>query len=432
MGSRIPVAIFRVDAEPAVELPLLRSTQGSTCLDIRGLGATSGRFAYDSGYGSTACCQSTISLVDGASGDFLYRGYPVEQLAEQCDYLEVAYLLRSGDLPDSRQRASFAAAIGRQAALHEQMVKLYEGFRRDARPMAVMVGVVGALSAFDHAAGEFNAPEQRRLRFEQVIARLPTIVAMAYKYSIGQPFMKPRRHLSYGANFLYMLFATPREEYVPNPVLVRAVDRMLTLHADCGLDAASATVRMAGSSGANAYACLSAGIACLSGKALGGSGEACLAMLAGIGDAARAGELVARARDLPPGRWLPGFGQRTGEGADPRLPVMRESCHEVLRETGLADGRFGRLVRAIESIALDDRVLVERKLQPDTDFYCAVTQHALGIPSSMFACTLAMARAAGWMAHWEEMLTDPEYRIARPRQLYTGPVRRPLAAAPAG
>ncbi len=432
MGSAIPVAIFKVDAKPAVELPLLRSTQGSTCLDIRSLGATSGCFAYDSGYTSTACCRSRISTVDAESGDVLYRGYPVEQLAEQCDYLEVAYLLRSGELPDLRQRASFAAAIGRQAALHEQMVKLYEGFRRDARPMAVMVGVVGALSAFDHAAGEFNAPEQRQLRFEQVIARLPTIVAMAYKYSIGQPFMKPRRDLSYSANFLYMLFATPREEYVPNPVLVRAVDRMLTLHADRGLDAASATVRMAGSSGANPYACLSAGIACLSGKALGGSGEACLAMLAGIGDAARAGELVARARELPAGARLPGFGGGVCGAEDPRLPVMRETCYEVLRETGLADGRFGRLVRAIEGIALEDRVLAERRLQPDTEFYCTVAQHALGVPSSMFACTQAMARAAGWMAHWEEMLTDPEYRIARPRQLYTGPLRRPLAASPAG
>ncbi|MEF8729168.1 MAG: citrate synthase [Accumulibacter sp.] len=429
MGSGIPVATFRVDAEPAVELPLLRSTLGSTCLDIRALGAISGHFAYDPGYASTACCQSRISLVDTESGDVLYRGYPVEQLAAQCDYPEVAYLLRSGELPDLQQRAAFAAALGRQAALHEQMVKLYEGFRRDALPMAVMVGVVGALSAFDHAAGEFNAPEQRQLRFEQVIARLPTIVAMAYKYSIGQPFMKPRRDLSYGANFLHMLFATPREEYVPNPVLVRAVDRMLTLHADCGLDAASATVRMAGSSGANPYACLSAGIACLSGRALGGSGEACLAMLAGIGDAARVGELVARACELPAGAGLPGFGGGVCGARDPRLPAMRESCHEVLRETGLTDGRFGRLVRAVEVVALEDPVFVERRLQPNTDFYSAIAQHALGIPSSMFACTLAMARAAGWMAHWEEMLTDPEYRIARPRQLYTGPFRRRIATA---
>ena len=428
MASRNRVAIFRVNGEPAVELPLLLSTQGNRCLDIRSLGASSGYFAYDSGFASTASCRSKISLVDAERGDLLYRGYPVEQLATQCDFLEVAHLLRSGELPDGEQHASFAAAIRRHAALHEQMVKLYEGFRRDARPMAVMVGVVGALSAFDHAAGEFSAPEQRQLRFERVVARLPTIVAMAYKYSIGQPFMKPRPDLSYSANFLYMMFATPREEYTPNPVLVRAVDRMLTLHADCGQDAATATVRMAGSSGANPYACLSAAIACLSGKALGGTSEACLAILAGIGDAARASGIVALARELRDGARLPGFGNGLCGRNDPRLPLMRQTCAEVLQEQGLEQGRFGKLVRAVERIALEDRLLVDRNLQPNADFYCAVTQHALGVPSSMFACTLAMARAAGWMAHWEEMLTDPEYRIARPRQLYTGTLRRPLAA----
>jgi citrate synthase len=428
MASRNRVAIFRVNGEPAVELPLLLSTQGNRCLDIRSLGASSGYFAYDSGFASTASCRSKISLVDAERGDLLYRGYPVEQLATQCDFLEVAHLLRSGELPDGEQHASFAAAIRRHAALHEQMVKLYEGFRRDARPMAVMVGVVGALSAFDHAAGEFSAPEQRQLRFERVVARLPTIVAMAYKYSIGQPFMKPRPDLSYSANFLYMMFATPREEYTPNPVLVRAVDRMLTLHADCGQDAATATVRMAGSSGANPYACLSAAIACLSGKALGGTSEACLAILAGIGDAARASGIVALARELRDGARLPGFGNGLCGRNDPRLPLMRQTCAEVLQEQGLEQGRFGKLVRAVERIALEDRLLVDRNLQPNADFYCAVIQHALGVPSSMFACTLAMARGAGWMAHWEEMLTDPEYRIARPRQLYTGTLRRPLAA----
>jgi len=428
MASRNRVAIFRVNGEPAVELPLLLSTQGNRCLDIRSLGASSGYFAYDSGFASTASCRSKISLVDAERGDLLYRGYPVEQLATQCDFLEVAHLLRSGELPDGEQHASFAAAIRRHAALHEQMVKLYEGFRRDARPMAVMVGVVGALSAFDHAAGEFSAPEQRQLRFERVVARLPTIVAMAYKYSIGQPFMKPRPDLSYSANFLHMMFATPREEYTPNPVLVRAVDRMLTLHADCGQDAATATVRMAGSSGANPYACLSAAIACLSGKALGGTSEACLAILAGIGDAARASGIVALARELRDGARLPGFGNGLCGRNDPRLPLMRQTCAEVLQEQGLEQGRFGKLVRAVERIALEDRLLVDRNLQPNADFYCAVIQHALGVPSSMFACTLAMARGAGWMAHWEEMLTDPEYRIARPRQLYTGTLRRPLAA----
>ncbi|HRD86970.1 MAG: citrate (Si)-synthase [Candidatus Accumulibacter sp.] len=429
MASGNRRAFFRVDGEPAVELPLLRSTQGSRCLDIRHLGASSGYFAYDSGFASTASCRSKISLVDAERGELLYRGYPVEQLATQCDFLEVAYLLRNGELPDHEQLASFAGAIRRQAALHEQMVKLYEGFRRDARPMAVMVGVVGALSAFDHAAGEFSDPAQRLLRFERVVARLPTIVAMAYKYSIGQPFMKPRPDLSYSANFLYMMFATPREEYTPNPVLVRAIDRMLTLQADCGQDAATATVRMAGSSGANPYACLSAAIACLAGKALGGTSEACLAILAGIGDAARAGGIVALARELPDGARLPGFGHGLCGENDPRLPLMRESCAELLLELGLEEARFGRLVRAVEKIALEDRFFVERQLQPNADFYGAIAQQALGVPPSMFACTLAMARAAGWMAHWEEMLTDPEYRIARPRQLYTGTLRRPLPAA---
>lgn len=428
MASRNRTATFTVDGEPAVELPLLLSTQGSRYVDIRHLGASSGYFAYDSSFSSTASCRSRICLADAERGELLYRGYPVDQLATQCDFLEVAYLLRNGELPDREQHASFAAAIRRQATLHEQMVKLYEGFRRDARPMAVMVGVVGALSAFDHAAGEFSAPEQRELRFARVVGRLPTIVAMAYKYSIGQPFMRPRPDLPYSANFLYMMFATPRAEYTPNPVLVRAVDRMLTLHADCGQDAATATVRMAGSSGANPYACLSAAIACLSGKALGGTSEACLALLAGLGDEARASGIVALARELHDGARLPGFGSGHCGRNDPRLPLLRQTCAEVLQEQGLEQGRFGKLVRAVEKIALEDRFFVDRKLQPNADFYCAVVQHALGVPSSMFACTLAMARAAGWMAHWEEMLTDPEYRIARPRQLYTGTSRRALPA----
>ncbi|MBL8394582.1 MAG: citrate (Si)-synthase [Candidatus Accumulibacter sp.] len=426
--NRQQQATLTISGEAAVQLPLLVSTHGSDCLDIRSLGARTGCFAYDSGFTSTAGCKSGISFVDSAQGQLLYRGYPVEQLAERCNFLEVAYLLRHGELPNAGQLTGFRAAIARHAPVHEQMVKFYEGFRRDARPMAVMVGVVGALSAFHHEAADVSDAAQRTLSFHRIVARMPTIVAMAHKYSIGQPFMRPRPDLDYSNNFLYMMFATPRQEYRPNPVLASALDRLLTVYADYGQDAATATVRMAGSSGANPFACVSAAIACLSGPAHGGASEACLAMLEEIGDAARATRFVTlvRERDGGGGAGLPGFGQRVFRQHDPRVNVMRQACDDVLRELGLEQSRLFKLARTIERIALEDPYCVEQQLQPTVDFYGSLIQKALGIPPSMFACTLALARTAGWMAQWEEMLSDPEYRIARPRQLYNGVARRGL------
>ncbi len=424
MASRNRVAIFRVNGEPAVELPLLLSTQGNRCLDIRSLGASSGYFAYDSGFASTASCRSKISLVDAERGDLLYRGYPVEQLATQCDFLEVAHLLRSGELPDGEQHASFAAAIRRHAALHEQMVKLYEGFRRDARPMAVMVGVVGALSAFDHAAGEFSAPEQRQLRFERVVAKLPTIVAMAYKYHRGEPFIYPRNDLDYTANFMHMMFGTPCEEYKPNPVLVHALDTIFTLHADHEQNASTSTVRLSGSSGANPYACISAGIACLWGPAHGGANEACLQMLEEIHDVSRVGTYITRAKDKNDDFKLMGFGHRVYKNFDPRATLMRKVCNEVLQELGLENDRLFKLAMELEKIALEDDYFIEKKLYPNVDFYSGIVQKALGIPTTMFTCIFALARTVGWMTQWEEMINDPEYKIGRPRQLYIGTARR--------
>ncbi len=422
-------ATLSIVGEPAVHFSVLAPTHGSDCLDIRTLGARTGRFAYDSGFESTASCKSKITFVDGEKGELLHHGYPIKQLAEQCDFLDVAYLLKHGELADAGQKVAFESAIRKHTSVHEQMVKFYQGFRRDADPMAVMVGVVGALSAFNHDAADYFDTAQRNLNFHRIVARMPTIVAMAYKYSIGEPFMNPRADLGYAANFLHMMFATPREEFRPNPVLVRALDRLFIVFADQGQDASTSTVRMAGSSGANPFACVSAAIACLSGPAHSGASEACLAMLQEIGDSSRLGGFVARARDKSNSFTFSGFGHPVYRHFDPRAQLLREVCDEVLQELGLEQHRLFALAKALEKLSLEDPYFVEEGLYPSVDFYSAIVQKALGIPTSMFACIQALARTAGWMAQWEEMLADSEYKIARPRQLYTGVNRRDLSAA---
>jgi citrate synthase len=399
-------------------------THGNDCIDIRTLGAKTGLFTYDSGYLSTASCRSTVTFIDGDKGELLYRGYPIEQLAEQCNFLEVAYLLWHGELPDASQKAKFELNIKEHTMVHEQLVKFYQGFRRDAHPMAVLVGVVGALSAFYHEAEDFSDLEHQNISFNRIIAKLPTIVAMAYKYHRGEPFMYPRNDLDYTANFMHMMFATPCEKYVPNPVLVHALDTIFTLHADHEQNASTSTVRLSGSSGANPYACISAGIACLWGPAHGGANEACLQMLEEIHDVSRVGKYITRAKDKNDDFKLMGFGHRVYKNFDPRAKLMRQVCSDVLSELGLQNDRLFKLAMELEKIALEDEYFIEKKLYPNVDFYSGIVQKALGIPTSMFTCIFALARTVGWMTQWEEMINDPEYKIGRPRQLYIGAARR--------
>jgi citrate synthase len=394
------------------------------------LGAKTGLFTYDSGYLSTASCKSRITFIDGDAGQLLYRGYPIEQLAEQCSFLEVTYLLKNGELPNSSQKREFEASIGKHAMVHEQLSRFYSGFRRDAHPMAVMTGVVGALSAFYHDAMDFSDVETRNVSFNRLVAKMPTIVAMAYKYNIGAPFMYPDNDLDYTANFMRMMFGSPCGEYKPNPVLVNALDTIFTLHADHEQNASTSTVRLAGSSGANPFACVAAGIACLWGPAHGGANEACLQMLEEIGDVSRVSEYIARAKDKNDSFKLMGFGHRVYKNFDPRAKLMRKVCGDVLNELGLQNDRLFKLAIELEKIALEDDYFVEKKLYPNVDFYSGIVQKAIGIPTAMFTCIFALARTVGWMTQWEEMLADPEYKIGRPRQLYIGTARRdvvPLA-----
>jgi citrate synthase len=397
---------------------------GPDVIDIRGLYAKGGVFTYDPGFVSTASSQSGITFIDGDKGILLYRGYPIEQLAQQCDFLEVCYLLMNGELPDEEQKLAFETTINGHTMVHEQLARFYTGFRRDAHPMAVMVGVVGALSAFYHDAMDISDASHRELSAFRLIAKLPTITAMAYKYNIGQPFVYPRNNLSYAENFMSMMFATPAEEYKSNPVLARALDRILILHADHEQNASTSTVRLAGSSGANPFACISSGIACLWGPAHGGANEACLNMLEQIGDESRIPEYIRRAKDKTDGFRLMGFGHRVYKNFDPRAKLMRETCHEVLGELGLENDRLFKLAMRLEKIALEDEYFVSRKLYPNVDFYSGIVQRALGIPASMFTAIFAMARTVGWVAQWSEMIADPEYKIGRPRQLYTGAALR--------
>jgi citrate synthase len=417
-------ATLTIEGQAPVEFTIMTPTHGNDCIDIRTLGAKTGHFTYDSGFLSTASCKSKITFIDGDKGELLYRGYPIEQLAEQCNFLEVAYLLKNSELPNAEQKKSFESTIKGHTMVHEQLTKFYQGFRRDAHPMAVMVGVVGALSAFYHEAEDFSDAEHRSISFNRIVAKMPTIIAMAYKYTTGQPFMYPRNDLDYTANFMYLMFGTPCEEYKPNPVLVHALDMIFTLHADHEQNASTSTVRLAGSSGANPFACVSAGIACLWGPAHGGANEACLEMLEEIGDVSRVGEYIARAKDKNDSFKLMGFGHRVYKNFDPRAKLMRKVCNNVLKELGLENDRLFKLAMELEKIALEDPYFVEKKLYPNVDFYSGIVQKALGIPTSMFTCIFALARTVGWMAQWEEMLADPEYKIGRPRQLYVGTASR--------
>ena len=417
-------ATLIIDGHEPVEFPIMTPVHGNDCIDIRALAAKTGLFTYDSGFLSTAACQSTITFIDGDKGELLYRGYPIEQLAEKCEFLDVAYLLKHGDLPDADQKKEFVNIIKTHTMIHEQMARFYQGFRRDAHPMAVMVGVVGALSAFYHEAENFADQKQRNINFNRIVAKLPTIVAMAYKYSMGEPFMYPRNDLSYTANFMHMMFGTPCEKYEPNPVLVHALDTIFTLHADHEQNASTSTVRLAGSSGANPYACISAGIGCLWGPAHGGANEACLKMLEEIGDVSHVPEYIKRAKDKNDSFKLMGFGHRVYKNFDPRAKLMRGICANVLQELGLENDRLFKLALELERIALEDDYFVEKKLYPNVDFYSGIVQKAIGIPTSMFTCIFALARTVGWMAQWEEMISDPELKIGRPRQLYVGAPRR--------
>ena len=407
-----------------LEFPVLSGTIGPDVVDIRTLYNRSGMFTYDPGFLSTASCSSAITYIDGDAGVLLYRGYPIEQLAEHCDFLEVCYLLLNGELPNRKQRDEFDHIVTHHTMVHEQLARLYQGFRRDAHPMAVMVGVVGALSAFYHDALDINDPHHRLVSAFRLIAKMPTIVAMSYKYSVGQPFMYPKNNLSYTANFMRMMFGVPAEEYEVNDVLVRAMDRIFILHADHEQNASTSTVRLCGSSGANPYACIAAGIASLWGPAHGGANEACLQMLEEIGDVSKVGEFITKVKDKNSGVRLMGFGHRVYKNYDPRAKLMRETCHEVLGELGLHNDRLFKLALALEKIALEDDYFVSRKLYPNVDFYSGIVQRALGIPVALFTCIFSLARTVGWIAQWQEMISDPEYKIGRPRQLFKGPTKR--------
>ena len=417
-------AVLNIAGQAPVEFDVLTPTHGNDCIDIRTLGGKTGLFTYDSGFLSTASCKSRITFIDGDRGELLYRGYPIEQLAENCNFMEVAYLLRNGELPDEKQKAEFENTIRYHTLVHDQLTRFYNGFRRDAHPMAVIIGVVGAMSAFYYQSMDYSGRKTRDVSFTNVVAKLPTIVAMAYKYNTGLPFMYPRNDLSYVENFMYMMFGVPCEEYKPNPVLVRALDMIFTLHADHEQNASTSTVRLAGSSGANPFACVAAGISCLWGPAHGGANEACLNMLEEIGDVSRVGEYIARAKDKNDAFKLMGFGHRVYKNFDPRAKLMRKVCKDVLTELGLENDRLFKLALELEKIALEDDYFIEKKLYPNVDFYSGIVQKAIGIPTSMFTCIFALARTVGWMAQWEEMLTDPEYKIGRPRQLYIGAARR--------
>ncbi|WP_321813088.1 MULTISPECIES: citrate synthase [unclassified Paraburkholderia] len=403
-----------------VELPVYKGTQGPDVIDIRKLYGQTGMFTYDPGFMSTAACNSAITYIDGDKGELLYRGYPIDNLAQNADFLESCYLLLKGELPTQAQKDEFVAMVTNHTMVHEQMHFFFRGFRRDAHPMAILVAAVGALSAFYHDSLDINDPKHREVSAIRMIAKLPTLVAMAYKYTVGQPFVYPRNDLSYSANFMQMMFSNPAEEYKVNDVLVRALDRILILHADHEQNASTSTVRLAGSSGANPFACIAAGIACLWGPAHGGANEAALNMLEEIGSVENIPEFIKQVKDKNSGVKLMGFGHRVYKNYDPRAKLMRETCHEVLNELGLHDDPLFKLAMALEKIALEDEYFVSRKLYPNVDFYSGIVQRALGIPTAMFTCIFAMARTVGWIAQWNEMIGDPEQKIGRPRQLFIG------------
>lgn len=405
------------------ELPILKGTVGPTVLNVRGL-AKDNVFTYDPGFMSTAACSSKITYIDGDAGVLLYRGYPVEQLAEQSDFLEVCYLLLYGELPTEKEKKIFVRTIHNHSMLHEQMRNFFNGFRRDAHPMAIMVGVIGALSAFYHDSLDIKNVAHRNIAAFRLIAKMPTIAAMCYKYSIGQPFIFPQNDLGYAEDFLQMMFSTPCEKTTPNPVFVKALEKILILHADHEQNASTSTVRLVGSTGANPFACISAGIAALWGPAHGGANEATLNMLKEIGDESRIPQYIQRAKDPNDNFRLMGFGHRIYKNYDPRAKAMRETCHEVLTSVGIEKNPLLTLAMKLEKIALEDDYFINRKLYPNIDFYSGITLNAIGIPTNMFTVIFAMARTVGWISHWNEMITDPEGHLGRPRQLYTGHTKR--------
>lgn len=419
-GKRTATLNFNNGTDP-VELPILSGNEGPDVIDIRSL-SKHDIFTYDPGFLSTASCYSKITYIDGDKGILRYRGYPIEQLAEEPDFLEICHLLWNGELPNAAELQEFAKTVRYHTMVHDQITNFFKGFRRDAHPMAVMVGVVGALSAFYHDSLDINNPAHRKISAFRLLAKVPTIAAMCYKYNIGQPFMHPRNDLSYVENFLYMMFATPCEAYQPNPVLVRAMERIMILHADHEQNASTSTVRLAGSSGANPFACISAGIACLWGPAHGGANEAVLKMLEEIGDASQIPSFIEKVKNKTVR--LMGFGHRVYKNFDPRASVMRRTCQEVLEELGLHDEPLFKIALELERIALEDEYFKSRKLYPNVDFYSGIILRAMGIPTSMFTVIFALSRTIGWIAQWNEMITDPEQKIGRPRQLYLGETER--------
>jgi citrate synthase len=408
----------------STSLPVLKGVLGPDVVDIRKLYADLGVFTFDPGYGETASCESRITYIDGDEGVLLYRGLPIEQLAEHSDFIEVCYLLMNGDLPTEKQLAEFRKGVTYHTMVHEQIRRFYDGFRRDAHPMAIMCGVVGALAAFYHDNLDINDAHQREIAAFRLIAKVPTIAAMAYKYSLGQPFVYPRNDLSYAANFLYMLNSVPAEPYNVSPTLAKAMDRILVLHADHEQNASTSTVRLAGSTGANPFACIAAGIAALWGPAHGGANEAVLKMLAEIGSVENIPAFIEKVKDKNSGVKLMGFGHRVYKNFDPRAKIMQQSCHEVLAELGIKDEPLLDMAMALEKVALEDDYFVSRKLYPNVDFYSGIILKAMGIPTSMFTVIFAVARTVGWVSQWKEMVEDPAQRIGRPRQIYTGPAQR--------
>ncbi|ODP98638.1 MULTISPECIES: citrate synthase [Salinivibrio] len=415
-------ATLHIEGKAPIELPIIEGTVGPEVIDVRKL-VNEGYFTFDPGFVATGSCDSQITYIDGAAGVLLHRGYPIDQLANNADYLEVCYILLYGEVPTTKQYNEFRSMIVRHTMVHEQIASFFHGFRRDAHPMAVMVGVVGALAAFYHDSLDINNDQHREITAFRLLSKMPTLAAMCYKYSIGQPFIYPRNDLDYAENFLHMMFATPCEEYEVNPVVARAMDKIFTLHADHEQNASTSTVRLAGSSGANPFACIAAGIASLWGPAHGGANEACLRMFEQIGHVDNIPEYIARAKDKDDPFRLMGFGHRVYKNYDPRATVMREACHEVLNELQIQDPLLD-VAMELERIALSDDYFIDKKLYPNVDFYSGIILKAIGIPTSMFTVIFAMSRTIGWIAHWNEMHTDPHKRIGRPRQLYTGYTQR--------
>ncbi|MDR2852270.1 MAG: citrate (Si)-synthase [Burkholderiaceae bacterium] len=412
---------------PSVELPIYKGTVGPDVIDIRKLYAQTDMFTYDPGFMSTAACQSSITYIDGDKGELLYRGYPIEQLARNCDYLETCYLLLYGELPNETQKADFTRMVSSHTMVHEQMQFFLRGFRRDAHPMAIMTGLVGAMSAFYRDSADIHNPKHREISAIRLIAKMPTLVAMAYKYTVGEPFAYPQNHLSYAGNFLRMMFATPCQEYKVNPVLEHALDRFFILHADHEQNASTSTVRLCGSSGTNPFAAIAAGVACLWGPAHGGANEAALNMLYDIqkeGGVEKIGEFIKKVKDKNSTVRLMGFGHRVYKNYDPRAKLMQETCDEVLTNLGLGNDPLFKLAKTLEKIALEDEYFVSRKLYPNVDFYSGIVQRAIGIPPTLFTAIFALARTVGWIAQLNEMIADPEYKIGRPRQLFEGSPRR--------